>query len=469
MAENPVPRLMFREGCPDCGTREIELPERLPVVGDDFDWLLRDYDGFRLFMLEELAARFPERRRWTPADLEVVIVETLSVVLDQLSDMLDRVQAEAFLENARRPESVQRLLALIGYDAVAMAGSEAQIPDGTPSVGETAVERLNRLRAFLPALHRLLQDDRHKKAFRLMPSQEVNIKTFLRKPEDPGSAVLSAVQDFLDNSPTFVRWAREDALHRHWSRYPTAMDAARLAGPRSIHTQKRMVTESDHARRMEDHPLVLRAHASSSWSGSWTTIHVAVILTNHIRLDEPLTAAAAGGVDALKKLQEAIDLFNRERDLETPHWPGDPTPRTVLRPFLDAYRMVAQEVFLQDAKRVGIEISLSVRVAQNYYQSEVHRAVADVLGTGLGGFFEPGRLKFGEDLHASDLMETVMALEGVLAVCLNRFKRVDKRYADQSESGHIPLEGIEIAVCENDPSQPELGSLRIVTHGGQRG
>src|SRR5262249_32701696 len=80
----------------------------LPNVGDDFDWLTRDYDGFRLFMMEELAARMPERARWTPADLEVVLVEALAAVLDQLSDRADRVAAEAYLETARRPESVRR-------------------------------------------------------------------------------------------------------------------------------------------------------------------------------------------------------------------------------------------------------------------------------------------------------------------------------------------------------------------------
>jgi len=94
----------------------------LPEIGDDFDWHVRDYDSFRMFMLEELAARFPERRRWTPADIEVVIAEVLAAVLDQLSDMTDRVAAEAYLETARQPETVYRLLKLIGYDAVQEAG-----------------------------------------------------------------------------------------------------------------------------------------------------------------------------------------------------------------------------------------------------------------------------------------------------------------------------------------------------------
>ena len=57
-------------------------------------------------LLEELAARFPERPNWAPADMEVVLVEALAVVLDQLADMQDRVQAEAFLETAHHNASV---------------------------------------------------------------------------------------------------------------------------------------------------------------------------------------------------------------------------------------------------------------------------------------------------------------------------------------------------------------------------
>ena len=101
MAEAPTPELLFEAGCQDCGLRRVELPPPLPVIGDDFDWLIRDYDSFRLFMLEELAGRFPQRRRWTPADLEVILVEALSVILDRLSDQLDRAQ-----DSTRLPKKV---------------------------------------------------------------------------------------------------------------------------------------------------------------------------------------------------------------------------------------------------------------------------------------------------------------------------------------------------------------------------
>ena len=131
--------------------------------------------------------------------------------------------------------------------------------------------------------------------------------------------------------------------------------------------------------------------------------------------------------------------------------------------------MVGQEVILQDAIPVGIALSISLRVAPEYFQSEVGESARQALGMGPGGFFEPGRLRFGEDLHSSDLVQTLMALEGVAHVCINRFKRVGSQFADQTETGRIELKGLEIAVCDNDPAQPEPGYFRLVLHGGRLG
>ncbi len=467
-SNTPIPNLFFRDGCSDCAERKVELPEQLPAVGDDFDWLLRDYDGFRLFMLEELAARFPERRIWTPADMEVVIIETLSVVLDQLSDMLDRAQAEAFLETARQPESVRRLLAMIGFDAVAMAPDAAVIPDATGPVGETTTEQHTRLQRFHSALQLFMTD--YLQAIEEMTAlQQANLNVFVADIENTDATVLQAVQLFLDNAPEFVKRARNLALTRYWNAYPYAMDAARSAGPRAIHTQKRMVTTQDYAERMEDHPLVLHGHAFGRWTGSWNTLYSAVVMKNNVQLDEPLNDVTLGSVEKLSLIQNEVDTLYRQIDIETPNWSVEPTPRTVIRPYLDTYRMAAQEVFLVDAEPVGINITLSIRIAENYFQSEVRHVVFATLGNKLGGFFEAGRLRFGQDLYGSDIIEAVMALDGVKVVCLNRFKRVGKRYPDQADFGRIKLDGLEIAVCDNNPQKPQRGILRLTLHGGQRG
>jgi hypothetical protein len=149
-AREPGTDLRFTDaGCSDCAELEAKgMPDPLPPVGDDLDRDQRDHDSFRLAMLEDLAARVPERQRWTAADLEVVLVELLASQLDELSDALDRAAAEAYLETARRPDSVLRLLSLIGFEPVSDAIARGLLePSGTrgPETDPHARERLKAL------------------------------------------------------------------------------------------------------------------------------------------------------------------------------------------------------------------------------------------------------------------------------------------------------------------------------------
>ncbi len=391
MAESPPVELLFRGTCPDCGVREVQLPAPLADAGDDFDWLVRDYDGFRMFMLEELAARFPERRRWTPADLEVVLIEVMATILDHLSDMADRVAAEAYLETARRPETVRRLLGFIGYDAVAAAKEKDQIPGALT-----------------------------------------------------GDAALKALDDY-------------------WRAHPHAMAQAKRAGPWELHFQKRMVTTDDYGVRLREHPLVQQAHAWKEWSGSWFTVRLAVIAWGNNELDDEPAYP--------DDLKEEIVNFHEGVGLPVPDLDVTPLPsvRMILRPYIDAFRMAGQEVILQDPVFVGIYISISVKVGPNHFRSEIRHAIAQLLGRGPGGFFMPGEREFGEDVYASDLIEVLMSLDGVENVCLNRFKRIGSQYPDRADVGIITLDGLEVAICNNDASDPSSGYYRLTLHGGRKG
>lgn len=468
MAKTPTPSLHFVDACSDCGYRQVTLPEPLPVLGDDFDWLVRDYDGFRLSMLEEIAARFPERRRWTPADMEVVLIESLSVVLDQLSDMLDRVQSEAFLATARRPESVRRLLNMIGFDSVSLAKEQANIPQPIGTVGEDIEQKRTRLSKFQHSF-KLFVNQYPQRLAMLTPSQQDGLAVFIQAPKLATAAQLESVQYFIDIAPDFVQRSRNNQLERFWQLHPREMKLAKEQGPKAIHSQKRMVTMADYAQRMTEHPLVLRAHCYGQWSGSWNSLSVAVVLTNNIPIDQAIEPDLIGSAASVITPQSDIELFNLQQQLSPINWNNNPTARSLLKPFLEANRMVAQEVFLQDAELVGINISVSIRVSGHYFRSEIRHAVEQSLSTGLNGFFAPGRLQFGEDLHSSDVIEVLMALDGVDAVCLNQFKRVGRRYSNQADAGLIELSGLQIATCNNDPSNPEYGALRCVLHGGRRG
>ena len=409
MAETPIAKLQFNDdeqevSCFSCAERVYHPRPPLPEIGDDFDWGVRDYDGYRQFIIEELAARFPERESWTPADPEIALAEVLSASLDHLSDMTDRVFAEGYLQTARHPQSVRRHLSAIGYDAVAEADALDQI--------------------------------------------EINPAT---TPQEANAL-----------------------LDQFWSNNPYAMEQARQAGPKSIHIQKRMVTLSDYAERLEDHPLVVRAIASAKWRGTWTTIFTAVIPIDTGTLLDDVFEDEKGipGTEIYRRrkaLKDKVEAFYERNRLPIPDWSQDPTLRTLLRPYIDLQRMAGQEVVLQDPIRVGITIVITISVNANYFASEIDRAAKQVLGTEIDGYFSPGRLQFGEDVFASDIIAAIMQIEGVDNVCIVRFKRTGDRFPDQSASGRIRLSGLEIAVCDNNRADMEMGYTQITTKGGLSG
>lgn len=403
MAELAAPVLAFGTGCPDCGSRRAVLPLPLPAIADDFDWRARDYDSFRLFLMQELAHRYPERRRWTPADIEVVLVELLAAALDRASHALDTVQTERYLETARRPQSVRRILKLIGYDAV---------------------ERID------PALLDALP-----------PPAAGQVET-------PGQKV-----------------------ERYWRLHPGAMEEARALGPRLTSEVLRMVTLRDHQTVLERHPLVAKAQARLAWSAAWTTILVATLLEDNLNLDDrlhPHATPPADGVPSKLKESQWLEIVDFHRVEHLPLLPVNSalTPRRLLGAMVELNRMIGTEVLLEAAKAAPIDVTLSIRAAKGYFRSELKQALEEAFSSDENGFFEPGRLGFGEHLFASDIIETAMAVEGVSVACLNRFKRVGP-HPDQRESGVIVVADDEFVLCMNDRSRPELGAVRLIVNGGE--
>ncbi|MEM7505603.1 MAG: hypothetical protein AAF415_02570 [Pseudomonadota bacterium] len=406
MAELPPPLLTFDQGCPDCGERRAVLPVPIPGITNDFDWKTRDYDSFRLFMMQELAHRFPDRRRWTPADMEVVIVELLAAALDRASHAVDAVQGERYLATARRPQSVRRLLKLIGYDA-----TERVDPD---------------------------------------------------------------LLDGLPPAPGDVTETLEEQVERLWRLDPGLMEAARAEGPRLIAEQRRMVTLADHETVLSTHPLVSRAQARLIWTGAWNTILVAALLEDGRSLDDPLHDPDGPAIGDLPNmlpdlLWAEIVEFHRNERLALPPVNGQLTPRRLLRVMIERHRMLGSEVFLEDAKSAPITFALSVRAKSGFFRTELRQALTDVFSADEGGFFEPGRLDFGQDLFASDIIEAAMAVDGVEVACLNRFKRVGSGWPNRVVEGFIPIADDEFALCLNLRGAPERGFYRLTVNGGEAG
>ncbi len=409
MAETPVQTVRFDLfGCLDCGRRVADMPAPLAIIGDDFDWRVRDYDALRLFMLEELIARFPERIRWTPADMEVVIVEVLAALADHLSDMADRVAQEGTLETARRPDSVRRLLSFIDYDAAREAAASGLIAlDPNTATRQEVDDALESLWLNNP----YAMDQARREGPEHIFDQERMV-------------TIADCSARVDDHPLVVRANAESAWTGAWEAVSIAVILPKTTW------------------RLDD---------------SLDTVPVPP-------LGRPDDYDAF--VRTIDKLKKDILAFHIEHGLAEPDWDQAPTFRSILAGFIDAYRMTGQPTVLLDAIPVGIAIVVSLIVQPNFYQSEIRSAAETALGDGPTGFFAAGRLRFGEDVSVSDILAVLMNIEGVENACLIRFKRVGNANPDMTAVGRIELSGREIAVCDNDHARMDRGYFNLILHGG---
>ena len=86
-----------------------------PVVEPIIDYLAKDYESFRLTMVEAMTQRVPDWQPTSEADLDQVLLDLFSAAADELSDYQDRVMNEAFLASARKRVSLARHARLMDY------------------------------------------------------------------------------------------------------------------------------------------------------------------------------------------------------------------------------------------------------------------------------------------------------------------------------------------------------------------
>ncbi len=222
---------------------------------------------------------------------------------------------------------------------------------------------------------------------------------------------------------------------------PEPIAKARLDAPEAFRTQRRCVTENDYARAAEDHPEVQKAAATLRWTGSWYTMFV--------------TVDRVGG--------RAIDPEFEDR----------------LVRFLDPLRLAGHDLEIDGPKFVPLEIAMTVCVAAGYYRAQVRRALFETfarsdLKDGRRGFFHPDNFTFNQPLYLSAVIARAMAVPGVSWVDIddtkpkpNRFQRFGRVANDEIEKGRIDVGRLEIIRLDNDPSQPENGTLAFIMEGGQ--
>ncbi len=207
---------------------------------------------------------------------------------------------------------------------------------------------------------------------------------------------------------------------------------AQLYAPTALQLQQRCVTADDYTALVERHPEVLRAVTQLRWTGSWYTAFVYV----QRRHDQPFDAA-----------------FQRQ-----------------LTRFLREFQLMGYQLEVQAPQFVPLDIALTITLKRGFATNSVNVALRQAFSTscapgGQPGFFCPDNFAFGQPLYASRIVAAAMAVPGVLQVEVTRFGRFGQPMPAQPPAS-ISIGPLEMVRLDNDPSQPQNGTLQFRFKGG---
>jgi len=216
---------------------------------------------------------------------------------------------------------------------------------------------------------------------------------------------------------------------------PEPLERVKRLAPPAFHADPiRAVTEADYAAASEKHPEVAKAVATFRWTGSWYMVFITVDRRGGTRVDS---------------------TFEDE-----------------LRDFIQRSRLVGYDLEIDGPIFVPLEIEIDVCVHPGHFQGHVEEALVKALSSrtypdGSNGFFHPDNFTFGQPVYVSRLYAAIEAVEGVDSAEVRVFKRFYQVAIDEIEEGRIPIERLEVACLDNDPSFPENGVLRLNMRGGK--
>lgn len=213
-----------------------------------------------------------------------------------------------------------------------------------------------------------------------------------------------------------------------------SMDHIRQQAPFAFRTQLRAVTEDDYGVMAQQDPAIQQARGTLRWTGSWYTAFVSLETPTGNPPDSTLVAATASRLNLL--------------------------------------RMAGVDLAVEGAVIVGLHIEMNICVGPDWFQSDVRQSLLQVFTTGNQCTGAPGILNaenftFGETIYASPLIAAAQGVEGVTAVTLTVFQRMDNPSIDGVAQGYLTMGRLEIARCDNDPNRLDHGILILHMDGGK--
>jgi hypothetical protein len=196
----------------------------------------------------------------------------------------------------------------------------------------------------------------------------------------------------------------------------------------------RAVLTSDYVSAAQSEAWVQQAGTTFRWTGSWVTLFT--------------TADPAGAEQpTIDQLAGLSDLLNRRR-------------------------LAGYESYVLPPQYASIDLEVTVAANSVDFSSDVAAAVRAQLqpGTlvnGETGFFHHSRWGFGQPLAASALLAAIQTATGVAGVLLVQYRQrgLQPDWTPLPETLTPPAN--RILRLDNDPSQPEAGSLRVIVEGGK--
>lgn len=232
-------------------------------------------------------------------------------------------------------------------------------------------------------------------------------------------------------------------------REPEAVEIIRRRVPEAYRKrQLRAVTLEDYVKRAEELPEVSHAAAQYGWTGSWRTVRVTIDPTDTTTLT--------------------------------------PAARTRIEDYLNAVRLIGEDLEVRPARYVPLDILLRVCAAPAYWPADLDAVLQaefsdEYTRDGRPGFFHPDLWTFGQTLHVSQIIGRALSVQGVERVLSVSIRRLHPRGGpslitvtiNPEDVPQLVVEKIEVGATEiiqvaNDPSHLETGRINFDILGGRR-